>query len=194
MGIGTSLGAFYEDEHHYNSVLWDPERFQGDELMVKTPNQTMIDKQLDDAELDPSTGLGIEVGYKTIGISKEQPGKLTDKPGIDDEVNYGNIIDRRDAEFIYPDIRDATAVPLTARAMEFLGLNSQMFDTNPPPHTGEPLKKALGYNDIRKLSKEEVDKFKRDVENMNAPADPDMSMQRQADALGDFIRNLSDGN
>lgn len=64
MGIGTSLGAFYEDDHHYNSSLWDPERYKGDELMVKTPDASNTDKQLDNAELNPSTGMGIEVAYK----------------------------------------------------------------------------------------------------------------------------------
>lgn len=178
MGIGTSLGAFYEDEHHYNSVLWDPERFQGDELMVKTPNQTMIDKQLDDAELDPTTGLGIEVSYKD-GTPF----------GGTEEKTYGNLIDRRDSEVILPDIRDATSVPLTARTMEFFGLDSTMFDTNPPPHTGEPLKKALGYNDIRKPSKEEVEKFKRDIDNMNTVADPFNEAQPE-DLIGQLIDKI----
>jgi protein associated with RNAse G/E len=50
----------------------------------------------------------------------------------------------------------------------------------------------MGYNDIRKPTKEEVEQFRHDVENMNSPADPDMSMQRQEDALGDFIKNLND--
>jgi hypothetical protein len=33
-------------------------------MMERTPNQTMVDSQLDSVELDPTTGMGIEVGYK----------------------------------------------------------------------------------------------------------------------------------
>lgn len=65
MGIGTSLGAFYDDEFHYQQSQHDPKRFDTNDENVVTPNQQGTNKALDDAELNPSTGMGLEVGYKT---------------------------------------------------------------------------------------------------------------------------------
>jgi hypothetical protein len=64
MSIGTSKGAFYEDEFRQVSAPWfiDP-KMEGDEKMVVTPNQAETNKQLDDSELDPTTGMGIEVSF-----------------------------------------------------------------------------------------------------------------------------------
>lgn len=91
MAIGTSKGAFYEDEFHYETENWNSvknfnlnsdqnvlnpdtpdagtfsdntERFTRDNNVV-TPPQMKMNQNLDNAELDPTTGLGIEVGYKT---------------------------------------------------------------------------------------------------------------------------------
>lgn len=61
MGIGTSKGAFYEDEFDYLRSVWDDKY---DENVV-TPRDMQTNKQLDKAELDPTTGMGIEVGWKT---------------------------------------------------------------------------------------------------------------------------------
>lgn len=60
MGIGTSHGAFYDDEFHYESAKWD-DKYDDN---VVTPPQMNTNKSLDKSELDPTTGLGIEVGMK----------------------------------------------------------------------------------------------------------------------------------
>jgi hypothetical protein len=87
MGIGTSLGMHFEDEHHYNSVLWDPKRFQGDELMETTPNNMITNRQLDNAELDPSSGMGIEVKYDTV-LTPEEETKYKSLYGEDADKDY----------------------------------------------------------------------------------------------------------
>lgn len=65
MPIGDSKGAFYQDEFRQIADPWfiDP-KMEGDESMVKTPNQVETNRQLDKAELDPTTGLGLDVSYK----------------------------------------------------------------------------------------------------------------------------------
>jgi hypothetical protein len=61
MGIGTSLGAFYDDEFHYQQSQYDPKRFDTNDDNVVSPNKFQTDKTLDNAELDPSTGMGLEI-------------------------------------------------------------------------------------------------------------------------------------
>lgn len=60
MAIGTSQGAFYEDQFHYSQSQWDP-KYDDNEI---TPNKQRTDKALEGAEVDPSTGLGIDVAFK----------------------------------------------------------------------------------------------------------------------------------
>lgn len=60
MPVGLSNGNYYRDEMHFLSSQWD-DRYDDN---VVTPNKMQTDKQLDNSELDPSTGLGIEVAYK----------------------------------------------------------------------------------------------------------------------------------
>lgn len=62
MGIGTSKGAYYDDEFHHAAAQWDDKY---DENVIH-PNKMQVDRMLDDAELDPSTGMGIEVDYKVL--------------------------------------------------------------------------------------------------------------------------------
>lgn len=61
MAVGSSIGAYYDDEFHQAAAQWDDKY---DDNIV-TPPQAQTNKQLDDAELNPSTGLGQEVAYKT---------------------------------------------------------------------------------------------------------------------------------
>ncbi len=58
MGIGDSKGAFYEDEFRQAAAPWfiDPK-------MEVSPDKMMQDKELDDVETQPSTGMGLEVDY-----------------------------------------------------------------------------------------------------------------------------------
>lgn len=62
MPIGDSKGAFYEDEFRQVAAPWfiDP-KMEGDEKMVVDPSVMQTNKKLDQAELEPSTGMGIEV-------------------------------------------------------------------------------------------------------------------------------------
>lgn len=62
MPIGDSKGAFYEDEFRQVAAPWfiDP-KMEGDEKMVVDPGVAQMNKELDTAELEPSTGMGIEV-------------------------------------------------------------------------------------------------------------------------------------
>jgi len=62
MGIGTSKGAFYEDEFHYQSSVWDPKYDPNDDKMVVTPPQVEQNKQLE--QQDYSVMGGIDVNYK----------------------------------------------------------------------------------------------------------------------------------
>ena len=73
MAIGTSKGAFYEDQFHYAQSQWDP-KYDDNEV---SPNKMQTDKQLDKEELNPSTGLGIEVNYKP-NPSQIDASRLTD--------------------------------------------------------------------------------------------------------------------
>jgi len=57
MGIGTSKGAFYRDEGHYQASQWD-DKYDDN---VITPQDLKTRKDLDAAELNPTTGLGIEI-------------------------------------------------------------------------------------------------------------------------------------
>ena len=67
MPIGDSKGAFFEDEFRAEAHPWyiDPKDIEGDRKMEVAPKTVYTNKQLDQAELDPSTGTGIEVGLKT---------------------------------------------------------------------------------------------------------------------------------
>lgn len=61
MGIGTSLGAFYDDEFHYQQSQHDPKKYDTNDNIERTPNDVQTGKALDAAETDPSTGMGLEV-------------------------------------------------------------------------------------------------------------------------------------
>lgn len=67
MPIGDSKGAFYEDEFRQVAAPWfiDP-KMEGDEKSVVDPKSMQTNKQLDKAELDPTTGIGIEVSSDEI--------------------------------------------------------------------------------------------------------------------------------
>lgn len=82
MGIGTSKGAFYEDQFHYAQSQWDPGKFDDNEI---TPNKQQTDKSLENAELNPSTGLGIEVG------KKEMPFPDNNNPDLAFNNRFGNL-------------------------------------------------------------------------------------------------------
>lgn len=95
MGIGTSKGAFHEDEFRMEASPWfiDPkelddnvanpdvpnpgefsdntQRFTRDQNVL-TPGQIFRNKQLEDVELSPATGMGIEVGMKNSVIRASQ--------------------------------------------------------------------------------------------------------------------------
>lgn len=64
MPLGDSKGAFYEDEFRMEAAPWflDPKL---DAEMVVDPKTMQTNKQLDKAELEPSTGTGIEVNWLT---------------------------------------------------------------------------------------------------------------------------------
>lgn len=61
MPIGLSNGNYYRDEMHYLSSQWD-DRYDDN---VVSPDKMQTDKSLDQSELNPSTGIGMPVGYKT---------------------------------------------------------------------------------------------------------------------------------
>lgn len=61
MALGTSIGAHFEDAFDAQAGL----PYVRDDNVV-TPDKAETNKDLDKAELDPSTGLGIEIGYKTM--------------------------------------------------------------------------------------------------------------------------------
>lgn len=62
MGIGTSKGAYYEDEHHQAAAEWDP-KYETNDKMVVTPQEVDQNKQMDKIENDELGGT--QVDYKT---------------------------------------------------------------------------------------------------------------------------------
>jgi hypothetical protein len=72
MPIGTSLGAYFDDSFHHATAQWD-EKYDDN---VITPDQSNTNKQLNQSELDPSTGTGIEVGLKKVYIYGDTPSTM----------------------------------------------------------------------------------------------------------------------
>lgn len=81
MPIGGSDGSFFDDRFSFFKQVrpgeWAPSD-DVDENIVKTPSEVMTGKKLDDAELDPTTGLGLEVSYKPSTAVPIDSSRLTD--------------------------------------------------------------------------------------------------------------------
>lgn len=122
MGIGTSKGAFYEDQFHYAQSQWDP-KYDDNEI---SPNKMQTDKKLDKSELDPSTGLGIEVGYKGQTGNPGFFNKLIygDNPALP-EISLGGPKGSADPKDISKeDLEKATNIGLSAGPGTMVGLQS----------------------------------------------------------------------
>src|SRR6266540_3224239 len=78
MPIGTSDGEYYDDHYDYTvrRPVINPDvtpEFMTNDQNVVTPNQVETNKQIDQAEQDPSTGTGIPIGLKRVYITREPP-------------------------------------------------------------------------------------------------------------------------
>lgn len=76
MPIGGSDGSFFDNKFDFFKQVRPGEFAPSDDVdenMVKTPSEVMTGKKLDDAELDPSTGLGIDVAYRRPLGSPTEP-------------------------------------------------------------------------------------------------------------------------
>lgn len=84
MGIGTSKGAFYEDDFEYLRSQWDRKYDTNDQNVIH-PNQVEQGQQLDAAELDPTTGMGIDIGYRVpAGVDWQSLNKPTGSVSMTD--------------------------------------------------------------------------------------------------------------
>jgi len=59
--IGTGMGHLFDDEFQAAAHPWYIRPEDVDDTMIKTPNELNTDKALEGAELDPTTGLGIDI-------------------------------------------------------------------------------------------------------------------------------------
>lgn len=60
MGVGTSLGAFYDDGFHQAAAQWDPKKYDADNEMIETPDQAAQNKELNNVELTELGGIEIK--------------------------------------------------------------------------------------------------------------------------------------
>lgn len=81
MGVGTSLGAYYDDEFHYSSAKWDDKY---DDNII-TPSKSRTDAELSNAELDPTTGTGLEVSMGQMPFPDNR------NPDSDFTSRFGNL-------------------------------------------------------------------------------------------------------
>lgn len=142
MGIGTSLGAYYEDDfQHHAGVITPPKESEtGDKKMEKSPNSIQQDKQLEEVGNDILGGT--EVGLKRVYITT--PSKV-------------DIDDRQDQEAFQP----SEDGPLE-------WLDDKWHQIKPmPPHT--ELSKALGSESLepvflgKKINKEDPEKYETEL-------------------------------
>lgn len=84
--------------------------------------------------------------------------------------------------------------PFWKSALDFYGVPQSMTRGVAGPHTGIPLAKELGYNDIHKPTPEEMAKFLADISEMDKHAravGPDMSsedLKSAYDPIGSWLR------
>jgi hypothetical protein len=134
MGIGTSMGAYYDDEFHHAAARWD-DKYDDN---VIDPSTMYTNKALDAAELDPTTGLGIEVGLKY-----EQPSNNVDDRRSD--IPTWTMDRLMDPEPLDKSIGGTNRV----RGHGFL---SDIKD----PYFPSQMAKDLGIDDMDKLTVEEI--------------------------------------
>lgn len=72
MGIGTSLGAFYDDEHHYAASQWD-DKYDNN---IVTPNDMQQNKQLDQVEQTELGGTPISETYSINPMNDTENGVI----------------------------------------------------------------------------------------------------------------------
>jgi hypothetical protein len=120
MGIGLSNGAFYKDEMHYAASRWD-DRYDDN---VISPSEMDTNKQLDKQELDPSTGLGIEVNYKP-DPSQIDVSRLTDIHSGGPPIPMPQVIAKTKAgDITNEDVDTAVNVGMGSGPGTIAGLNS----------------------------------------------------------------------
>lgn len=102
------------------------------------------------------------------------------------------ILDRRNDQTIIPDMGEFQ--PRWKNSLVNAGVPQGFVDPIYPNHTSTPLAKALGYNDIKKPSPEEMAKFLADISEMDKIAraqGPDMSaedLKTMNDPIGKWLR------
>lgn len=157
MGIGTSKGAFYDDEFHYAQSQWDPKYDNN----VITPEQQKTNKALDEAELDPSTGLGIEIGNKNVMPFPDNKDSNTDF-----NTRFGNL----PPSGILNDLKkpDGNSVPLVRKISDVIDYSDV---GNTPLYNGDlPVSKkdndtVKGYQDwLSKNNLKDKDRFDYDIQ------------------------------
>lgn len=85
MGIGTSKGAFYEDQFHYSQSQWDP-KYDDNEV---TPQKRDGNKTGEELTIDPSMGVGIDVSDKyDTPLTPEQQTEYSKRFSPEDSKDY----------------------------------------------------------------------------------------------------------
>lgn len=100
------------------------------------------------------------------------------------------ILDRQNDKAIVPDPNEFQ--PFWKGAADFYGVPRSMTEGVAGPHTNNPLAKQLGYNDIRRPTSQEVDKFRQDVLALSPKrygGEGDAEPERD-DLIGQLLRHL----
>jgi hypothetical protein len=126
MGIGTSMGAYYDDEFHHSAAQWDNKY---DENVIH-PNKMQTDRLLDEVELDPSTGMGVEV--------------------------RAEVDDRRSETTVWTVDRLLDPRPLTSIEGSLIEEGGAGNSDIPDPLFPSQMAKDLGIDDMDKLTEKEL--------------------------------------
>jgi hypothetical protein len=142
MGIGTSMGAYYDDEFHHAAARWD-DKYDDN---VIAPNTLYTNRALESAELDPTTGMGIEVRNE-IKTFDEKIERLPEPPRIEDRRSETPVwtVDR------LFDPRSVTSIEGT-----LIPEGGSGYSDIPDPLFPSKMAKDLGIDDMDKLTTEEV--------------------------------------
>jgi hypothetical protein len=102
------------------------------------------------------------------------------------------ILDRRNDQTVVDSYNEFQ--PWYAQSPQYQQMERIVNAPAPPVHTGNPMAKQLGYNDIHKPTPEEMAKFLADISEMDKQArtvGPDMSaddLKTMNDPIGKWLR------